>query len=222
MKAFKAALSVWAIGALVSLCVAHGQEAAEKIEQSGYKVLLDLVVDEAGAVESATVAESCGFYLDKIARQEALRMKRPVRSENGQPVKYHASVPIFFPVKGDGGIEAQKGPMPVLKTPVMPTYPREMLYKGKAGGAIVQMRIDKKGRVRDVKVIDSSVKIFGDEAVEAVRQWEFKPAMLQGKPVEVIVYQSIAFVCQGMRTSWKWYAPPRPCLDSFEVEATSD
>jgi TonB family protein len=51
------------------------------------------------------------------------------------------------------------------------------------------------GKVGDVKVVQSLDKIYGldDNAVKAMKQWEFKPGMKDGKAVAVRIHVDMAF-----------------------------
>ena len=45
--------------------------------------------------------------------------------------------------------------------------------------------VDERGRVRDVHVTRSLDKRLDQNAIDAVKQWKFKPAMRDGKAVAV-------------------------------------
>jgi|SRR5579862_1817035 len=50
---------------------------------------------------------------------------------------------------------------------------------------VVEVTVDKKGRVRNPTVTQSGGKDADREVIEAVRQWRFKPAMCGTDPIEV-------------------------------------
>jgi protein TonB len=56
-----------------------------------------------------------------------------------------------------------------------------------AGRVILQAIIRQDGSVGDIQVLSSPGKNFGfdEAAVEAVRQWRYKPGLQNGKPVDV-------------------------------------
>jgi TonB family protein len=67
-----------------------------------------------------------------------------------------------------------------------PKYP-EALLKQKVGGlVIVETIVDENGRVASVKMRHSANPDLAAAVVEAVKQWEFQPATLNGKPVRSI------------------------------------
>ena len=53
--------------------------------------------------------------------------------------------------------------------------------------------IDKEGRVSDIRVI-SGHPLLVPAALDAVKQWEYKPTLLNGQAVEVATEVSVPFV----------------------------
>lgn len=50
---------------------------------------------------------------------------------------------------------------------------------------LLALTVDKQGLVRDVHVTRSLDKRLDQNAIDAVKQWKFKPAVKDGKPVAV-------------------------------------
>jgi TonB family protein len=73
-------------------------------------------------------------------------------------------------------------PMQILKT-VPPTYPPIAKMRRLSGQVMVEFTVGKDGKAHNPKLL-SGQAVFRDAAFEAVRQWTFKPAKLDGKPVE--------------------------------------
>ncbi len=61
------------------------------------------------------------------------------------------------------------------------------------GVVVVQAVIDTKGLPRDLKVVQPLGMGLDEKALEAVRQYRFKPAMFKGKPVAVMVNVDVDF-----------------------------
>ena len=78
---------------------------------------------------------------------------------------------------------------------VRPVYPQEALANKVAGVVIVQATIDGEGKVRDARVL-RSIPLLDAAAVEAVRQWEFTPTLLNGVPKPVIMVLTINFTLE--------------------------
>jgi TonB family protein len=77
---------------------------------------------------------------------------------------------------------------------VAPEYPDRALTDRISGSVTVQYIVDKQGRTRDVKVVDSVPKgVFDDAATEAIQRWRYRPAHYNGQPVEVPVRTRIRF-----------------------------
>jgi len=64
------------------------------------------------------------------------------------------------------------------------------------GVVIVQAIIDKTGNVTNVKVLKGLPMGLEEEAVKAIKRWKFKPATLNGKPVDVYYSLTVNFRLQ--------------------------
>ncbi len=76
---------------------------------------------------------------------------------------------------------------------VNPVYPDNLLKTQQQGNVLIIGRIDTQGRVRDPLVVSATQAGFRQAALDAVRQWQFKPAMREGKPVEVFANIAVRF-----------------------------
>jgi TonB family protein len=81
----------------------------------------------------------------------------------------------------------------VLLSKVDPKYPPKAKKMGARGIVRLEAIIGADGHVRDVKVIESAYPLLSDAAVEAVRQWVYKPTLVDGVPVENRTNISISF-----------------------------
>ena len=82
--------------------------------------------------------------------------------------------------------------LPVAINRVSPRYPEEARRKGVDGTVTVEAHVLQDGSVGDVRVV-KSVPLLDEAAVDCVRQWEFKPALMSGKPVATWVAVPIRF-----------------------------
>lgn len=94
---------------------------------------------------------------------------------------------------------------PVLINRVEPIYPEEARKARIMGIVIVEAMVSEDGVVKNVKVIKPLPFGLDQAAVDAVKQWTFKPATLDGKPVAVLFNLTVNFKLQT--------APPPPPPD---------
>ena len=77
---------------------------------------------------------------------------------------------------------------------IQPTYPREAALSGTEGWVRVEFTITESGTVTDARVIDAEPpQLFNREAIRAIRQWRFKPRVVDGAAVERRAIQLIDF-----------------------------
>ncbi|MGA7540148.1 MAG: energy transducer TonB [Steroidobacteraceae bacterium] len=77
---------------------------------------------------------------------------------------------------------------------VPPQYPDSALDDRVSGSVTVAYVVDEKGRVRNVRVTESSPRgVFDHAAMDAIREWRYRPAEYNGEPVEVPVRTLIRF-----------------------------
>ena len=72
---------------------------------------------------------------------------------------------------------------PVLLQKVTPTYPQQARGQRLSGTVVLDATVSPDGSVRKAVVV-SGLPVLANAAVSAVREWRYKPAMLNGKRVE--------------------------------------
>ncbi len=96
----------------------------------------------------------------------------------------------------DGAVRiggAIKSP-PKLKD-VRPVYPQEARDNRVQGVVIIEARIEGDGRVSAAQVL-RSIPMLDAAALDAVKQWEFQPTLLNGVPTPVIMTVTVQFSLQ--------------------------
>lgn len=73
-----------------------------------------------------------------------------------------------------------------------PVYPEKALKKRSEGTVILDVVLDVRGKVKDVRVI-RSLPDLDQAAVDAVKGWTYEPYLLDGKPREVIFTTLVKF-----------------------------
>jgi protein TonB len=87
-----------------------------------------------------------------------------------------------------------------IKTPtkvkdVRPVYPAIAQSARVQGVVIIEATIGPNGAVQDAKVL-RSIPLLDAAALDAVRQWQFTPTLLNGVPVPVIMTVTVNFTLQ--------------------------
>lgn len=98
-------------------------------------------------------------------------------SVSAPPVAFDASANRLDFGVGDGEL------LPIVK--VAPVYPTRALAKRLEGYVLVEFVVTTSGAVRDVVVIESTAPLFEKPAVEAAREFKYKPRIVDGAAVEV-------------------------------------
>jgi len=78
---------------------------------------------------------------------------------------------------------------------VAPVYPPIAQSARVQGVVIIEATIGPNGRVTDARVL-RSIPLLDQAALDAVRQWEFTPTLLNGVPVPVIMTVTVNFTLQ--------------------------
>ena len=90
----------------------------------------------------------------------------------------------------------------ILIRQVRPRYPAPALQARIQGTVILEAIISTRGSVKNLRVIKGHPLLI-ERALEAVRQWRYKPTVLNGVPVEVITRITVRFNLSQGRHRWK-------------------
>jgi TonB family protein len=168
-------------------------------------IVKNLLLRHQAALESNPVRQAQLIAEADQLRAQALEMQRSRRSSGastqGQGSDARsASVarpaqPVSL-VDGQAPIRVGGNMQPPLKIKnVPPLYPPEALAQQVTGVVIIEATIDSAGLVRDTRVL-RSIQMLDEAAVDAVRQWEFEPTMMNGAPVPVVMTVTVNFTLQ--------------------------
>ncbi|HEY6951880.1 MAG TPA: energy transducer TonB [Bacteroidota bacterium] len=127
-----------------------------------------------------------------------------------QPGDHSGLVGEFPDSGGDGTLNVGSGEegvepppfRPVEKWPVVakrvePRYPETAIRAGIEGTVILNLWVDKAGKVRKAVVVRSDAQILDSSAQDAAMQWVFTPAIMQHEPVSVWVSIPFRFSLHG-------------------------
>jgi periplasmic protein TonB len=99
--------------------------------------------------------------------------------------------PTAAPTRLGGEVLAAK----ILKR-VIPVYPRLAVQARVSGTVRLQGILSKDGTIQQLQVL-SGHPLLVPAAVDAVRQWVYRPTLLNGEPVEVIAPIDVVFTLQN-------------------------
>ena len=94
------------------------------------------------------------------------------------------------------GVGDVTNPVLIPESKVEPEYPELARVARLEGNVILQAIIDRNGDVVNVRVIKGQPMGLSEKAIEAIRQWKFQPATLNGKPVDVYYNLTVNFRLQ--------------------------
>ncbi len=93
------------------------------------------------------------------------------------------------PIRVGGNIR-----VPVKLHDVKPVYPESMRAEGREAEVQLEATIDREGAVSALRVLSSQIHPdFALAASNAVRQWRFRPTLLNGKPIDVVMTVTVRF-----------------------------
>ena len=79
---------------------------------------------------------------------------------------------------------------PVRIKEVPPVYPAIAKSAQVQGDVVIEATIDEAGKVADARVV-KSIPMLDQAALDAVRQWEYQPSLLNGVPTPVVMTVTI-------------------------------
>jgi len=104
---------------------------------------------------------------------------------------------VDSPGEGDGPIPVLPDvDPPKLIRKVTPEYPPVARAAKISGTVIVQATISTTGDVVDASIVASRSELLNDAAIDAVRQWKYRPARRNGEPVAVYFTVRVEFSLQ--------------------------
>ena len=132
------------------------------------------VVAKTAADKAATDAESAR---DRAEAEEARRAKAAAARREK----------LAKAVKVGGQIRP-----PVRVKEVAPVYPAIAQSARVQGDVVIEATIDEEGNVADARVVKST-PLLDQAALDAVRQWQYQPSLLNGVPTAVVTTVTVKF-----------------------------
>ena len=182
-------------------------------------VILEATIDTAGNIFEARILRGQPL-LDQAALDAVKQWQFQPTMLNNELVPVIMTVTVNFTLGAPQGVAGQEGalsappppppppPPPVdgqtpirvggnVKPPtktrdVRPVYPPDALAAKIQGAVVIEATIDSAGHVRDTRVLSGNTQLQ-QAAVEAVRQWQFEPTLMNGVAVPVTMTVSLNF-----------------------------
>jgi len=80
---------------------------------------------------------------------------------------------------------------------VEPTYPQMAKIARVQGAVVLAALIGKDGTIQNLHVVSTASPLLNAAAMDAVKQWKYKPYILNGEPVEVDTNVTVNFTLSG-------------------------
>jgi protein TonB len=84
---------------------------------------------------------------------------------------------------------------------VQPDYPSIARDARVSGTVVIQAKINKEGGIENLQVV-SGPPMLRQAALDAVKQWRYRPYLLDGEPVEVLTTVNVFFSLTGPGPSY--------------------
>ena len=166
----------------------------------GPRTSVATVVRVAPSPGSSAMLEAPG---DMLATPPPVPAKtpEPTRAPEISSATYDRPMPTAVPSPGasaSSDASSAIGPnsiaqAPELLTKVEPKYP-EAARKARMEGQVgIEAEITAEGSVRDPRVVHAVNPLLDESALTAVRQWKYRPVLVDGKPVRTYVAITVTF-----------------------------
>ena len=166
-------------------------------------VVLHAIVGRDGAVQNLEFV-SGPPELQKAAMDAVAQWRYRPTLLNKELVEVDTTVSVVFTLGGEAAPAPPKQGvpqrirvggttrMPVLVNQVMPVYPPDAKAKHICGTVVLRATIDKEGAVKKIEFVSGPPELM-KSAMDAVQQWRYSPAKLNGEPVEFPTTISVVF-----------------------------
>ncbi|HEX4824539.1 MAG TPA: energy transducer TonB [Candidatus Polarisedimenticolaceae bacterium] len=164
-------------------------------------VTVKALVDASGEVRRVTIVEASDASLEDLARDVMFSRHYDPAKKDGKPVAVWWTIRLQFlpaepqieatlkcdPDSIDDAVPSEPNGATELPTRVRSVAPlmSSKIRRLGNGYANLQCIIDRCGRVKDCKAVQSSGPDYTEAAEHAVLQWLYRPATQDGKPIAV-------------------------------------
>lgn len=122
----------------------------------------------------------------------------PGGSANGVIGGIISSTPVAVPKVAVQRVRVSQGVTQGMKVhDVTPQYPQMAKIARVQGPVVLAAVIGKDGTIQGLRVVSSASPLLNQAALEAVKQWRYRPYILNGEPVEVDTTITVNFTLSG-------------------------
>jgi TonB family protein len=131
----------------------------------------------------------------EVEIEELVAMMSPVRPGAPQQEPPAPAPPAQVPLPAQAGAYRVGGGVtaPVLIRKVEPEYSEEARQAHTEGTVMLYVEVTPDGKASNIRVVNPLPNGLNEKAIEAVRQWEFRPGMKDGRPVTVQANIELSF-----------------------------
>jgi periplasmic protein TonB len=109
-----------------------------------------------------------------------------------------SSTPVAVPKVAVQRVRVSQGVTQGMKVhDVTPQYPQMAKIARVQGPVVLAAVIGKDGTIQNLRVVSTASPLLNQAAVEAVKQWRYRPYILNGEPVEVDTTITVNFTLSG-------------------------
>ncbi len=177
---------------------------------------VEVDVDETGKVTRVYPKFEAPPDVTNAARLAARRFQFAPARHDGEPTAARIEVPVILVPGRDPTASRNYTPPKAIKQS-RAQYPFDLLRSGFGGEVLVQFEVTVEGRTRNVYALRSQHPSFDEAAVDAVEQWRFKPATVDGKPVNTRMRVTMMFSVEGLDTKPWTIERPKKFSDQLPV-----
>jgi TonB family protein len=157
-------------------------------------VTIEALVDENGQIKSARILKKLGHGLDEAALAAVKEWVLSPGTRNGLPVSVGAQIDVAFSLRSANAVLMSAGMIPPTPTHrVEPQYTAEARNAKLNGTVILQAIVKSDGTVDVLRVVRGLPAGLTDSAIDAIKQWQFKPAQKNGQNTDVALNIEVNF-----------------------------
>ena len=159
-----------------------------------WKTVVEFTILKDGALDGLKLAEGSGDTEANQVALDAITRSAPFAALpaefTGQSLRLRCQLDIFFPnTNGANGAT-----IPQLLSPhAEPQFSDKARRKRIEGTVVLSLVVTADGMPTDITVVRPIGSGLDEEAVKTVKQWRFRPAMKDGKPVEAKINVEVDF-----------------------------